>query len=530
MPKPGRLTLSWVGKDQALLNTSTGGYEWVNRDDPRVTEVRLLKKAGRIGTELEAGRLENLLITGDSFDALLALSRTPEYAEKYRGKVKLVYIDPPFNTGQAFDHYDDALEHSVWLTMMRDRLLLIRDLLAPDGSVWVHLDDAEMAYCRVLMDEIFGRSNFVATVVWQKVFSPKNSARHLSVDQDYILVFAKDSEKWNLNGLPRTEAMDSAYTNPDNDPRGAWTSGDLVANKPYSLGLYSVVTPSGREIDGPPAGRYWRVSSDKLHELDNDRRVWWGSDRSGVPRLKRFLSEVRDRVPQTLWLQTEVGHNQEAKKEIVRMFSESQPFSTPKPERLLKRIIHIATNPGDIVLDCFGGSGTTAAVAHKMGRRWVTVELEASTVEAFTKPRLEKVVKGEDSGGITKSIGWSGGGSFETLLVEPSIYEVADERAFLREGLSAEDFSRSIAAQLGFVYNQCAPFSGNKGRTRLAVVDGVIDQEVVRALLGRLDETERTTIVGRGIEPEAATFLKQLSPGSRLLKAPRDLIKRGVLR
>lgn len=385
-PPSGRLTLSWVGKEKSLLGTSNGGYEWVDRDDPRIAEVRLLHErdaVGEVGPSVQAAA-DNLLIVGDSYDALHVLTRIPEYAEHYLGKVKLVYIDPPFNTGQAFEQYDDALEHSVWLTMMRDRLLLIRDLLAPDGSVWVHLDDAEMAYCRILMDEIFGRGNFIASVVWQKVYSPKNSARHLSIDQDYLVVFAKDAETWRPHPLPRTAEMDAAYRNPDFDERGPWKPGDLVANKPYSLGTFSITTPSGRVIPGPPPGRYWRVSESRLRELDDDDRIWWGEEGDNIPALKRFLNEVRGRVPQTLWLYAEVGHNQTGKNEIQALFPGIAAFVTPKPERLIKRLLQVGTKPGDIVLDCFAGSGTTAGVAHKMGRRWVTVEKEASTVETFT--------------------------------------------------------------------------------------------------------------------------------------------------
>ncbi|OMH29286.1 hypothetical protein BKD30_00920 [Tersicoccus phoenicis] len=528
----GCLTLSWVGKDRALIGTPDGGYAWVPRDDPRVTEVRLLQERSSVGEvgDTSAPTTDNQLITGDSYDALHALTRIPEYASEYRGRVKLVYIDPPFNTGQAFDHYDDALEHSVWLTMMRDRLLLIRDLLAPDGSVWVHLDDAEMAYCPVLMDEVFGRANFIATVIWEKVYSPKNSARHLSVDHDYVLVYARDAEVWRPQPLPRTPEMDAAYRNPDEDVRGVWKPGDLVANKSYRLGVYPVTTPSGRVIPGPPPGRYWRVSEGRLRELDQDGRIWWGERSDNIPALKRFLSEVRGRVPQTLWPYAEVGHNQSGKNEIQALFKGMIPFSTPKPERLLQRVIHIATNPGDIVLDCFGGSGTTAAVAHKMGRRWVTVELSPETVETFTRPRLEKVVNGADPGGVTEATAWSGGGGFRHVEVGPSLYDIADGHVFLAAWATGSALSRAIAAQLGFTTECDPPFAGARGRERLAVIDGVVDDAVVRAVVARLGDGERTVVVGKAATPEAGVLLEELSPGSRLRKAPRDLLHRGVVR
>lgn len=299
--------------------------------------------------------------------------------------------DPPFNTAQTFASYEDNLEHSIWLTMMRDRLLHIKKLLAENGSIWVHLDDVENHRMRLLMDEVFGSANFVAEVIWQRVASPKNSAKHLSDDNDFILIYAKDKGIWRRNKLPRPHSMNSIYSNPDNDPRGPWTSGSFNANKPYSAGVYPVKTPSGRVIAGPPAGTYWRYSEESLREMDADNRIWWGSKQESSPRIKRFLSEVDGAMPRTLWPHTEVGHGQTASNEMKSLFPNQVPFSTPKPERLLERIIHIGSNPGDIVLDVFAGSGTTAAVAQKMGRRWVTCELLEPTFATFTRPRLEMV-------------------------------------------------------------------------------------------------------------------------------------------
>jgi len=528
-----RLELVWPGKDKFLLvpKDVDGKPVWVERDHPAASEVRLTDVTGSVGEVPNEPFNANLLFTGDSLDVLRVLTEVPEYRSRYRGKVKLVYIDPPFNTGQAFEHYDDWMEHSTWLSFMRERLLLIRELLAPDGSVWVHLDDAEQHRMRLLMDEVFGPANFIANVVWQKVFSPKNSARHLSVDQDYITIYARDAETWRPEALPRTAEMDSAYSNPDSDPRGPWTSGDLVANKPYSLGLYPVTTPSGRLIEGPPPGRFWRFSFDRLQSLDADKRVWWGQNGDGVPRLKRFLSEVRDRVPQTLWTHTEVGHSQEAKKEIVRMFPGGAPFATPKPERLLERVIHIGSNTGDIVLDCFAGSGTTAAVAHKMGRRWVTAEILPSTVEQFTQPRLTKVVNGEDPGGITKSVDWQGGSGFVTVAVGPSMYEDTPYGVVLADWAHGERFARAVAGQLGFTWEGNAqPLCGVRGRMRLAALDGAVGPEEVRTIIGALAEKERVTIVATSVLPQAEETLAEISKGSRIRKAPRDLLTSGSLR
>jgi adenine-specific DNA-methyltransferase len=527
----GRLTLSWVGKDKSLLATPDGGYEWVDRDDPRVTEVRLLRELATVGDvgKLSSPDSSNLLVLGDSYDALQALTRTPAYADQYLGKIKLVYIDPPFNTGQAFEHYDDALEHSVWLTMMRDRLLLIRDLLAPDGSVWVHLDDAEMPYCRVLMDEVFGRGNFIATIVWQKIHARNNSAQHFSAVQDYLLVYAAERARLSIGRVERTELSDLDFWNPDDDPRGRWRRSDLTASHSYDEGRYEVTGPHG-DVFVPRGNRWWSVSRDTFEELRANNRLWWGKTGRTFPFRKRFESELSGLVPNTLWTHDEVGDNRQAKGEVTRLFGRAAIFATPKPENLLKRVVSISTNPGDLVLDCFAGSGTTAAVAHKMDRRWVTVEKSTSTVGTFTRPRLEKVVAGEDPGGISASVGWAKGGGFRVLEVGPSMYDVRDGRALLAQWATNGAFAEAVAAQLGFRVEHDMPFSGRKGRSRLAVIDGVIDAEIVRAVISRLDEAERAVLVGKGATPDAYELLTSLSPGSRLRKAPRDLVKRRIMR
>ena len=267
MEHSGRLELTWTNKHLRLLANQEGGYTWVPPADYRVAEVRLLHDVEEVGeTRAQRSRAkDNLLIAGDALNALTSLCELPELAREYVGQVKLAYLDPPFNTQQAFEHYDDALEHSVWLTMMRDRLLQIRKLLSSDGSVWVHCDDAEQAYLKVMMDEVFGRHNFVAVVLWEKVYSPKSSAKHLSVDQDYVVVYARDGGLWRPNLLPRTSAADARYKNPDNDPRGLWKPGGLDARNYYSLGRYPIVSPTGKEFN-PPAGAYWRFSPQRFAE------------------------------------------------------------------------------------------------------------------------------------------------------------------------------------------------------------------------------------------------------------------------
>ncbi|MFC7489428.1 MULTISPECIES: site-specific DNA-methyltransferase [unclassified Knoellia] len=528
-----RLELVWPGKDKFLLvpKNEAGRPVWVERDHPAAVEVRLTDFTGSVGDVPADPSAGNLLFTGDSFDVLRVLTEVPEYRSQYRGKVKLVYIDPPFNTGQAFEHYDDWMEHSTWLSFMHERLLLLRELLAPDGSVWVHLDDAEHHRMRLLMDEVFGPQNFIANVVWQKAYSPKNSARHLSVDHDNISIYARDAERWRPNAMPRTAAMDAAYRNADDDPRGPWKAGDLLANKPYSLGVYPITTPSGREIPGPPPGRFWRVSKDKLAEMDADHRIWWGARGENVPAVKRFLTEVRGRVPQTWWPHAEVGHSQSGKNEIQRLFAGAVPFATPKPEALLERVIQVASAPGDIVLDCFAGSGTTAAVAHKMGRRWVTAEILPRTVEQFTHPRLTKVINGEDPGGSTKSVDWQGGSGFATVSVGPSMYEDTAYGVVLADWAVGERFARAVAGQLGFAWQKDAqPLCGIRGRMRLAVLDGAVGQEEVRTIIGALAEKERVTIVAKSVLAQAEETLAEISRGSRIRKAPRDLLTPGSLR
>ncbi|MFH7338226.1 site-specific DNA-methyltransferase [Streptomyces sp. KHY 26] len=529
MGTSGRLSLSWVNKDRSLVSTQGGGYEWVDRDDVRVTETRLLTDVATVGETREerARARDNLLITGDSAEALRSLTRLPEFADEYRGKVKLVYIDPPFNTGLTFAHYDDGLEHSIWLTMMRDRLLLIRDLLADEGSLWLELDDTEMAYCKVLLDEIFGRSNFISTVLWQRRHSRSNDAV-FSTSHDYILVYAKNAARFRAvrNKLPLQPEQASDYANPDGDPRGPWRSISFSAPNLRPNLSYEIVAPSGK-VHVPPSGRCWRTTRDAFEKLLEDGRVYFGAGGLGVPRVKQFLSEAPGIVPNTWWTHQETGHTEEAAKESAALFGRAAAFSTPKPERLLHRIITIASDPGDIVLDCFAGSGTTAAVAHKTGRRWVTVERQPETVDAYVLPRLRKVVEGEDSGGVSATTGWEKGGGFRHLEVAPSMYERVAGRVLLAPWVEGAAFAAAACAQLpGFEPDPEAepPFAGGKGRQRLAVVDGLVSESTVRSVVAALREDERVLIVAKSYLREAASLLERLSPGSRIKKAPQDLL------
>lgn len=346
---------------------------------------------------------DNLIIKGNNLLALHTLKRV------YGGKVKLIYIDPPYNTGSDSFKYNDSFNHSTWLTFMRNRLEVAKELLADDGVIFVNLDDSEAHYCKVMLDEVFGRENFVANIVWQKKYAPQKDAKWFSDNHDHILLFAKNKNTWRPYQLERSEEARGRYDNPDNDPRGDWKAGDFSV-KTYSADYdYSINLPSGRVVN-PPAGRCWRTSRNNYEQLVADNRIWFGKDGNNVPAIKRFISEVKEGVtPLTIWTYQEVGHNQDAAKEM-KMLGFAGAFQTPKPETLLQRIIHIATKPNDLVLDFFSGSGTTAAVAHKMNRRWIAIE-QMDYIHDLPESRLIKVIEGEQ-GGISKAVNWQGGGSF----------------------------------------------------------------------------------------------------------------------
>lgn len=421
-----KLELTWIGKGEQP------------RLEPRLLLLEPEHCHGDPNTE-------NILIHGDNLLALKALE------QQYTGKVKCIYIDPPYNTGSAFSHYDDMVEHSLWLTLIKQRLEILRKLLAPDGSIWISIDDNECHYLKVLCDEIFGRGNFVANVIWEKKFSPQNDAKWLSNSHDHVIVYAKNKDLWFPNLLPRTDDMNDRYKNPDNDKRGLWTASDLTRAEHRDRDFYGIITPSGKEVF-PAKGRSWSRPKHEIERLKEDNRLWFGPNLDNVPRLKRFVSEVQDGiVAKTIWTRIEVGDNQEAKKE-VKAIKDDDIFATPKPERLIQRILTLATNPGDLVLDSFLGSGTTAAVAHKMGRSWIGIEL-GDHCYTHCVPRLRKVVSGEDQGGISKAMDWKGGGGFKTYSLAPSLL-AADEHDMLRFNPAFTDdmVAEAIAKIEGFTY------------------------------------------------------------------------------
>lgn len=433
-----KLELTWIGKDDSREPI-----------EPRI----LIENPDYSYGAVETGTLPNgkswngnMLIHGDNLLALKALE------QNYTGAVKCIYIDPPYNTGNAFEHYDDGLEHSIWLSLMRERLIILRNLLTEDGSIWISIDADECHYLKVLCDEIFGRPNFIDEVIWQRSYAPINLKKTLSRCHDAILVYAKNkTDRFELNRLPRSVDANNRYRNLDNDPRGVWKSSDLSVGPAVQENIYPITTPTGR-VCYPPEGYSWRLSQSRFQEYLNDNRIWFGPTGNNVPSIKRFLTEVKDGiVAQTLWTYQEVGHNQDAKKEI-KAFGFESVFDTPKPERLIERVLTLGSNLGDLVLDSFLGSGTTAAVAQKMGRRYIGVELGQ---HAYTHcvPRLKMVTDGTDQGGISKAQNWKGGNGFKFYELAPSLLkEDKFGNLVINKEYKADMLAAAMAKQEGFTY------------------------------------------------------------------------------
>ncbi|MHB1174112.1 MAG: site-specific DNA-methyltransferase [Sulfuriferula sp.] len=478
-------TLNWIGKEAVVKH---------HKDVP----FRLLEPVPELSCG-DAGS-GNLIVQGDNLHALKAL--LPRYA----GQVKCIYIDPPYNTGNEGWAYNDNVNspeirkwlgetvgkegetldrHDRWLCMMYPRLVLLRQFLREDGAIFISIDDNEVASLRLLMDEIFGAKNFIATVLWQKVYSPKNSARHLSEDHDYVIIYAAKAEIWKPNLLPRTEEQDAAYKNPDKDPRGVWKTSDLSARNYYSGGTYSVKSPSGRVIDAPPKGRYWTISRERFDELNLDNRIWWGKDGSAIPQTKRFLHEVKDgRVPQTMWFYNEVGHSQEAKKELLELVefdTSDDVFITPKPTRLIQRILQIATDKDSLILDSFTGSGTTGHAVLKQNvedggtRRFILVEMDDNIARNVTAERVKRVAKGYTNAKSNTVEGLGGGFQFCRLSSEPLFTAEGQIRPDVRFAQLAE-FVWFAETGTGFQIPPSSPLS--KGG------DGAGDGGMVSPLLG----------------------------------------------
>lgn len=442
--------------------------EWLNKGEAVNVTKKLPYRILKANAELSYGeQSENMIIKGDNLEALQAL------LPYYKGQVKCIYIDPPYNTGGAFEHYDDNLEHSQWLSLIYPRLELLRELLSEDGSIWISIDDDECHYLKVICDEVFGRKNFINNVIWQKKFSPQNDAKWLSDNHDHILCYAKNKEVWRPNLLPRTEEMNARYRNPDNDPRGAWTSGDLSVRTYSKAYDYPIITPSGKVVN-PPAGRCWRIGKEGMDNLIKDNRIWFGDKGDNTPRLKRFLTDVKQGMTAlTIWTHVEVGHNQEARQE-VKNFNIENVFATPKPERLIQRILTLSTNESDLVLDSFLGSGTTCAVAQKMGRRYIGIEMGEHAI-THCVPRMKAVIDGEQ-GGISKAINWNGGGGYTFYDLGENIF---DENGNINKQV---DF-KTLASHVWFTETK-TPLANYEKSPLLGIHNGVAYYLLFNGILG----------------------------------------------
>lgn len=445
MSKKQKLELTWVGKENRP------------RLEPRIL-IEDAKKSYHAAARVSANDIfDNVLIHGDNLLALKALEAD------FAGKIKCAYIDPPYNTGSAFAQYEDGLEHSIWLGLIRDRLEILRKLLSESGSLWVHLDDNEAHYCKVLLDEVFGRSNFVANLVWNKSYAVRSNAEFFSTSHEHILIYCKNRAQFRPNKFGRTSDQEARYANPDNDPRGPWQSvtmtislvggarGRQFAKTGKSDNIFEVISPSGKAWT-PPPNRCWSRNPSGFAELNRDNRIWWGLKGDGAPRLKLFLAEADGGVlPTTIWADGEkFGLNQQGVRELRALGLPD--FPTPKPERLIHQILELATEQGDIVLDSFAGSGTTGAVAHKMGRRWIMAELH-DHCSTLIRPRLQKVIDGSDQGGISTLVEWKGGGGFRYYELAPSLLETDKwGREVISKEYDAPMLAQALCKLEGFSY------------------------------------------------------------------------------
>lgn len=498
-----KLELNWIGKHKR----------------PRL-EPRILLE----DKELSYGDAdnENLLIHGDNLLALKALE------QKYAGKVKCIFIDPPYNTGSAFKYYEDGLEHSVWLCLIRDRLEILRTLLSEDGSIWITIDDNEAHYLKIVCDEVFGRNNFQCDIAWEKRYSPPPDTKGFGYVHDHILCYSK-SNNFQRNYLPMTEDQTGRYKNPDNDLRGPWKAMDYTCR--YSADerpnlYYPIINPNTGEEVWPNKTRVWAMSKEVNAQHVKENRLWWGkSGKNKVPALKNFFSDVNQgMMPMSLWKHTLAGHTQEAMKEMLALFG-NDPFTTPKPERLLQIVLTIATNKGDLVLDSFAGSGTTGAVAHKMDRRWIMVEL-GEHCNTHIVPRLKKVISGEDLGGISKSVNWQGGGGFRYFHLAPSLLKKDNWGNWvINKEYNAEMLAEAMCKHMNFTYAPSQTQYWNHGYSTEAdyiyVTTGSLAYEQLKVISEEVG-TERTLLICcKAFMTEGADF-----PNLTLVKIPRAILSK----
>lgn len=477
-------TLNWIGKEAVVRH---------HRDVP----YRLLEPVADLSCgETDSG---NLIVEGDNLHALKAL--LPRYA----GKVKCIYIDPPYNTGNEGWVYNDNVNspeirrwlgevvgkegetldrHDRWLCMMYPRLVLLKQFLAEDGAIFVSIDDNEVANLRLLMDEIFGVQNFISNLIWEKADSPRNSARLFSTDHDHILVYSKQPT-WVPYKLPRSEASNAIYKNPDNDPRGRWLAGDPYANKPYSKGLFTLVGPTGRSFS-PPPGRYWRISEEKLRDLDKQGRIWWGPTKSARPSIKRYLSEVGNLVPRTIWSKNDVGSNRTSKNEMREIFQDMASFDTPKPVELIKRVLQVATDKDSIVMDSFAGSGTTGHATFKLNsedggtRKCILVEMDSNIAQTVTAERNKRVINGYTTSKGKEVAGLGSGFQYCKLSEHPLFTADGEIRADVTFAQLAE-FVWFAETGGGFTGDAKSPLLGiHEGRAIYLLYNGILKDKSVQ--------------------------------------------------
>ena len=510
-----KLELTWIGKEKRP------------KLEPRILLEDPQKSYHAKQRVSDDDIFDNRLIFGDNLLALKALE------QEFTGRIKCVYIDPPYNTGSAFIHYDDGMEHSIWLGLMRDRLEIINRLLHPtDGSLWVSIDDYEAPYLRVLLDEVFGRSSFIASNVWQKRYSRENRAAIGDV-HEYIIVYAKNPDKFKAqrNLLQLNEDQKKVYKNANNDPRGPWRTIPITAQAGHATKsqFYTITGPTGKRFD-PPPGNCWRFSKDAFERLLADGRIYFGKDGSGQPTTVRYLSEVPGAVPWTWWPHEEVGHTDESKKEMLALFKGVELFDTPKPERLIERILHIATNPGDLVLDSFAGSGTTGAVAQKMGRRWIMVEL-GEHCHTHIIPRLTKVINGEDKGGITDDVSWKGGGGFRYYKLAPSLI-VKDRwgNAVVNPEYNAAQLAEALSKLEGFTYApsevQWWQHGHSSERDFIYVTTQNLSAEQLQALSDEVGRDQSLLVCCAAFHGVTAAKASERWPNLTLKKIPKMVLAR----
>lgn len=499
-----KLELTWIGKD----------------DEREPLEPRILIENPQYSYgDMESG---NMLIHGDNLLALKALE------QEYAGRVKCIYIDPPYNTGNAFEHYDDGIEHSIWLSLMRERLEILWRLLSKDGSIWISIDDDEYAYLKVLCDECFGRNNFIATNIWQKRYSRENREAIGDV-HEYIVVYAKSPSNFKeiRNKLPMNAQQALVYKNPNNDPKGRWRTIPLTAQAGHATSeqFYEITAPNGK-VHRPSKGRCWGISKATFDKYVAENRIYWGKDGNSQPNYIRYLSEVDGVAPWTWWPSEEVSHTDAAKKEIYALFGKQNAFDTPKPEMLIERILHIATNKGDLILDSFLGSGTTAAVAHKMKRKYIGIEL-GEQAYSLCYPRLKQVTDGTDQGGISKAQNWQGGSGFKFYELAPSLLkEDRFGNLVINREYNADMLAAAMAKQEGYTYRPDKELYWKQGQSSeqdfIYTTTQFLTVESLDALNEAMAEGESLLICCTAFQPEC----KNRHPRITIKKIPQMLLGR----